>query len=121
MTKCKLCSDDFEYKWLKVDDRWKLVNPNTGTPHICKNNKPREISSVEPKPNVPKETHSALWKKDWKPEMDLPVKRFCGVCKTVLMIVSDCPYCEKFRMNPCQNWCVKCKNHPDIINVGESG
>ena len=59
----------------------------------------------------------ALWKKDWKPEMDLPSKRVCGRCKTTCVIVTDCPSCARFKMNPCNEWCPKCEEHPSVISV----
>lgn len=121
MAKCKFCFDEIEYDWKQVDGKWKLASPINGSLHQCKRNKPTEISAstVVVKKKEPEEQghDPKIWKKDWTSEMDLPSERVCGICQNLLVLVTDCPYCQKFKLNPCSNWCVKCDKHPNLINV----
>jgi hypothetical protein len=124
--KCKYCTDETEWTWLQVGVplRWKLCNEISGIPHQCKRNKPQEISA-DTRPTKKESAgnaldtngHSKLWKKDWTPAMDKPSERFCGLCNTKCTLVTDCPYCEKFKMNPCRHYCPRCNKHPHIIFV----
>ena len=125
--KCKYCIDETEWTWLQVGTplKWKLCNEVSGIPHQCKKNKPQEISS-DTGPRKTNTTsnnysnqdgHSKLWKHSWKPEFDRPSERKCGICYTKCTLVSDCPYCEKFKMNPCKQYCPKCDTHPNLVLV----
>ena len=123
MPKCKFCTDDFEYSWTKIDNKWKLANPNTGTPHQCKKDKPQEISAstnvIKKSQESGGEEHSKLWKKDWTPEMEGHVYRICGICKTHLIETNDCEFCHGTRRlkTNCNDWCPTCKIHSKVVYV----
>ena len=124
--KCKYCVDETDWTWLQVGKplRWKLCNEISGIPHQCKKNKPQEISSntVSHKTKTNSsynntDKHSELWKRSYTPSMDRASERKCGICYTKCTLVSDCPYCEKFKMNPCKQYCPKCDTHPNLVLV----
>jgi len=109
MVKCKKCDHpdlEWDRSYNEQTGKWRLWNPSTERPHECTGKKKKE-----------KPKDSKLWKTAWKPEMDLPSQRICGICKTVCVKVEDCPSCEKFKLNPCNCWCPKCEKHPAIISV----
>ena len=118
MTQCKKCGED-NLSWDKLHHEnfgnWRLWNDERDLPHDCwkdvKDKKKFEDNDVMSKHD------KALWKKEWKPEMDLPTQRLCGICKTICVTVTDCDSCAKFKLNPCDSWCAQCESHPKIIYV----
>ena len=115
---CKFCTDPTDFKWSqnKETKKWALVNAYTGTAHICKKNKPNpEISANTTRYKPRKSRDESMWKKDWKPEMDLPSYHLCGICNdgTELISTESCEYCSKFKLK-CYSWCPKCKKHPMV-------
>lgn len=115
MVKCKKCEDGRDYEWDTVygenTGKWRLKDIDRETIHEC--NGKKHLKQKE-EPNNGK---GKLWKKDWKPIMDVESRRVCGVCKTVCVLVTDCEHCEQFKMNPCNDWCPKCEKHPMVIYV----
>ena len=112
MVKCKRCDQDdltWDKEYNESTGKWRLWNTNTERPHEC--GKKKDIQDPMSKRD------RKLWKTAWKPIMDLPSQRVCGVCKTLCVTVSDCDYCEELRLNPCKHWCPKCKEHPRVIYV----
>jgi hypothetical protein len=93
LPKCNRCTDPFEiWEWKKVDDRWKLHNPYSGSPHACKGNVKFEISGIE-KPK--KKKSGREWSKnvgDYKSgdlaTPDHPVMYSCNKCGDELGIKS---------------------------------
>ena len=124
MVKCKFCTDPTDLTWSqdKETKKWSLVNEYTGTPHKCKRDLPMaEIDSsnsgIKPKYRPKKSKTESLWKKDYDPIMDVKSNRYCGICDTICVTVTDCEHCEKFKLNPCDSYCPKCEKHPNIIDV----
>jgi len=114
MVKCKRCNNDRNYIWDKIYNestgKWRLWDEESERPHTCEEKKTEYIS--------PQSKHDKkLWKTSWNPEMDLPSKRICGVCKSDCVIVTDCPDCKKTTGNPCREWCPTCNTHSKIIHV----
>ena len=120
MAKCKKCNQE-DLKWDQENHdktgKWRLWNPSTERPHECSKKPKHHSPSMSQKYGFDGRSKSDLWKTAWKPEMDLPSQRICGICKTVCVKVEDCPSCEKFKLNPCNCWCPKCEKHPAIISV----
>ncbi len=118
MVKCKKCQDGRDYEWDKVygesTGKWRLWDSDRELPHECKGKK--KMRNTIPRTNF-KESKD-LWKKDWKPEMDLPAYRLCGVCNdgTICIVNENCEKCKKFKLF-CKDWCPKCEEHPRIILV----
>ena len=116
MVKCKRCDQDdlvWDTNYNESTGKWRLWNPSTERPHECSKKK-----------ETPEQTYSGrgykkdkLWKKDWKPIMDVKSHRVCGICRQECITVEDCEYCENFKQNPCNEWCPKCKEHPRVIYV----
>jgi len=122
MAKCKRCNQD-DLTWDKENfektAKWRLWNPNTERPHECskkkRGNPIRELNT-----NMKREGDN-LWKKDWKPEMDLPSVRLCGVCNDGTLLIKNekywCDVCNKSLNQTCLEYCPKCEKHPNIIFV----
>lgn len=112
MPKCKKCEDGRDYKWDTVygesTGKWRLWDSDRELPHKCSGKK-------KPKFKIKTET---LWKKDWKPEMDLPAVRLCGICNdgTKCIVNEDCESCKPRKLS-CKEWCPVCQKHPKIILV----
>ena len=115
MVKCKKCGIE-DLTWDRESQertgKWSLWNPQTERPHECVGKK---VGNYDEQ-GMSKHDRE-LWKTAWKPEMDIPSQRVCGLCKSVCVTVSDCQYCEQFKLNPCKCWCPKCEKHPQLIFV----
>ena len=120
MAKCKKCGIEdltWDREYHESTAKWRLWNPQTERPHACVQKKTGNYEE-QGMSNHDK----SLWKKDWKPIMDVKSRRVCGICKqegveSVCVTVTDCEYCEQFKLNPCEDWCPKCGKHPKIIEV----
>jgi hypothetical protein len=113
MVKCKRCKDGRDYIWDRTHNestgKWRLWDSERERPHEC-GKKKEDTESFMTKHD------RKLWKTSWKPEMDEKSFILCGVCNdgTECIVVSDCPECEKFSLNPCKHWCPKCNDHPMV-------
>lgn len=119
MVKCNKCEDGRDYKWDvnygESTGKWRLWDSDRELPHECRGKTKKKEWKGR---NDYSKSSKDLWKKDWKPEMDLPSYRLCGVCNdgTICIVNEDCESCKKFKLF-CKEWCPKCKKHPKVILV----
>ena len=119
MAKCKRCKQD-DLTWdqdnYEKTGKWRLWNPNTERPHECSKSK----KNSENYGGYP-DRDRKLWKTAWKPEMDLPSFRLCGICNDGTICLTNeyfqCEICVKKLNKVCTEFCPKCKKHPQIILV----
>lgn len=146
MPKCNRCTDPFElWAWKKNnDERWILVNPYSGNPHICKNNVKSEISANT---NPVKKKSGRVWSPhvgDYK-HGDLATPATislysCGKCGDELGIKSfelegisnvdellylkktigdehECDCIRHLNSLVCKRFCHNCNKEPNMIRV----
>ena len=122
MPKCKKCNQE-DLTWdrdnFEKEGKWRLWNPQSERPHECSMGKKQKntiggggfFGGQQDK----------LWKKDWKPEMDFPSIRLCGVCNDGTLLIKNekfwCDICNESLNKTCHEYCPKCEKHPNIIFV----
>lgn len=144
MTNCNRCTDPFElWEWKQIDTKWKLCNPYTGNPHVCKNNVKAEISAdIKPvqhrsgkqwSPHVGEYQYGDLATPDTnsleycdKCGNEISVKGFgldgvtepekLTILKQEAMIKYQCQ-CLLLNRIDCYQFCNKCNIHPQVIVV----
>jgi len=127
MAKCKKCNQE-DLKWDQENHdktgKWRLWNPSTERPHECSKKPKHHSPSMSQKYGFDGRSKSDLWKTAWKPEMDLPSFRLCGVCNDGTLLIKNqkywCDVCNGLLDQTCKEYCPKCEKHPNIILVAKS-